>query len=158
MPCPAICRDEIKDGLVHASGIGDQSLDDDAVSRQAFRTFFEVLRLLVTAGVTVVAEAAFQDKLWRLGLEPLLNLADMRVIHCVADSALARERIIKRLAEYPTSRASHLDRELLEQLDSGKLSLETFQPLSIAAPSIRVDTTNRYHPDLDQIIGFINQR
>lgn len=60
MPCPAICRDEIKDGLVHAAGIGDKSFDDDAVSRQAFGTFFDILRLLVTNGVTAVAEAAFR--------------------------------------------------------------------------------------------------
>lgn len=158
MPCPAICRDEIKDGLVHAGGIGDRSLDDDAVSRQAFTIFFEVLRLLVTEGVTVVAEAAFQDKLWRLGLEAWLNLADLRIIHCVVDPALARERIMKRLIEHPTSRSSHLDRELIELLDSGELSLESFQPISMAAHSIRVDTSSGYDPDLDRIIEFINRR
>ncbi len=158
MPCPAICRDEIKDGLVHAAGIGDKSFDDDAVSRQAFGTFFDILRLLVTNGVTAVAEAAFQDKLWRPGLEPLLDLADIHVIHCVVDAALARQRIVRRLTEQASSRASHLDREFLRKLDRGELSLELFQPISITAPSICVDTTNGYNPNLDQIIGFINQR
>jgi predicted kinase len=157
VPCPAICRDEIKDGLVHARD-GDNPLDDDAVSRLTNETFFDVLRTLASAGLTVVAEAAFQDQLWRPGLETLLDLADIRVIHCVVDPALARERIVRRLAEEPTSRASQNDREFLAQLDRGKLSLESFQPISISVPSLLVDTTNGYAPDLDHIIGFVNQR
>jgi len=157
LPCPAICRDEIKDGLVHGLG-GDKSLEDDAVSRRTLKIFFDVLGLCVTAGVTVVAEAAYQDKLWRPGLEPLLDLADIRIVHCVVDSVRARERIIRRLEEHPTSRASQLDREFLERLGSGKLSFESFQPIAISAPSLRVDTTSGYAPDLDHIIRFVNQR
>jgi predicted kinase len=157
MPCPAICRDEIKDGLAHSRS-GDQSLQDGAVSRQTNKIFFDVLRTLVSAGVTVVAEAAFQDKLWRPGLEPLLDLADIRIVHCVVAPALARERIARRLAEQPTTRASQNDREFLEQLDSGKVLLESFQPISISAPSLRVDTTSGYDPSLDRLIAFVNQR
>ena len=40
---------------------GDNPLDDDAVSRLTNETFFDVLRTLASAGLTVVAEAAFQD-------------------------------------------------------------------------------------------------
>jgi len=108
--------------------------------------------------VTVVAEAAFQDKLWRPALEPLLDLAELRVVHCVVDPGLARERIVRRLVEEPTTRASQNDREFLDQLDSGALLFESFQPISIAAPSLRVDTTSGYDPDLDHIIGFVNRR
>jgi hypothetical protein len=143
--------------LVHARG-GDKSLDDDAVARRALKTFFDIVQLFVRAGVTVVAEAAFQDKLWRPGLEPLLDLAEIRVIHCVCDAALARERIIRRLADHPASRASQNDREFLERLDSGALLFESFQPISIPAPSLRVDTTRGYAPELDHIVAFVNQR
>ncbi|MFB7269725.1 hypothetical protein [Streptomyces sp. NPDC056244] len=41
--------------------------------------FFSVLRTMLEAGVTVVAEAAFQDKLWP-SLEPLAGVADIRVV------------------------------------------------------------------------------
>jgi predicted kinase len=157
VPCPAICRDEIKDGLIHARG-GDKSLDDDAVARRTLKTFFDAIRLFASTGVTVVAEAAFQDKLWRPALEPLLDLAELRVVHCVVDPGLARERIVRRLVEEPTTRASQNDREFLDQLDSGALLFESFQPISIAAPSLRVDTTSGYDPDLDHIIGFVNRR
>jgi len=142
---------------MHA-GRGEKSLDDDAVSRRALKTFFEIVRTFASAGVTVIAEAAFQDKLWRPGLEPLLDLAEMRVIRCEVAPVVARERIIRRLAEQPMNRASQNDRELLEQLDSGELSFESFQPISISAPSLHVDTTNGYDPNLDHIVAFVNQR
>ncbi|MGO9604716.1 MAG: AAA family ATPase [Candidatus Binataceae bacterium] len=154
VPCPAVCRDEIKEGLGHAAG---NKPAGDAPQR-TFETFFSVLRLLLSAGVTVVAEAAFQDKLWRPDLEPLLNLADIRIVHCTVNPALARERIARRMADQKASRASHPDRELLEALDSGRRSLESFEPISISGPSLRVATTDGYDPNLDRIIAFVNQK
>ncbi|MFI2666890.1 AAA family ATPase [Micromonospora carbonacea] len=79
--CPAICRDEIKEGMVHAAG-DFVAAPTDELSLRTLPTFFEVLRLLLTAGVTTVAEAAFQDRLWRPSLQPLLGIADVPVVHC----------------------------------------------------------------------------
>src|SRR4051794_4157712 len=72
--CPVICRDEIKEGMVHAAGPFDAGPGDPLTVR-TFPLFFSILRLLLEAGATVVAEAAFQDKLWRPNLEPLAELA-----------------------------------------------------------------------------------
>jgi predicted kinase len=157
VPCPAICRDEIKEGLVYTDGGGKPEWGGP-VSQRTFETFFGVLRLLLTAGVTVVAEAAFQDKLWRPDLEPLVDIADTRVVHCVIDSALARDRIARRVADNHPSRASHPDRELLEAIDSGKTNLASFEPISLFAPSLRVDTTDGYDPGLDRILAFLSGR
>jgi chloramphenicol 3-O-phosphotransferase len=143
--------------LVHAEG-GYQPVWGGPVAERTFKTFFDALRLMLAAGVTVVAEAAFQDKLWRPDLEPMLELANIRIVHCVVDPAIARERIARRLADKHASRASHPDRELLEAIDSGKLSLESFEPISLFAPSIRVSTTDGYDPDLEQVIAFVNRR
>ena len=66
--CPAICRDEIKEGMVHATPAFAPGLDDE-LSRRTNPVFFSVLETLLRAGVTTVAEAAFQDRLWRPGLE-----------------------------------------------------------------------------------------
>lgn len=155
IPCPAICRDEIKEGMIHVEGIYKPALGDP-ISQRTFATFFDVIRLLLNAGVTVVAEAAFQDKLWRPDLEPLLDVAQIRIVHCVVDPALARDRIAHRLAD--KSRASHPDRELLEAIDNGKLSLQSFESIALFAPSIRVDTTDGYDPALEHIIAFVNQK
>jgi hypothetical protein len=40
-------------------------------------------------GVTTVAEAAFQDHVWRPRLEPLLDLAQLRIVHCIVDAGLS---------------------------------------------------------------------
>ena len=63
MPCPVICRDEIKEGMVHASGTDFEPAAGDDLNQPTLRVFFEALRLMVMAEVTVVAEANFQDRL-----------------------------------------------------------------------------------------------
>jgi hypothetical protein len=68
--CPAICRDEIKQGMVHATPEFEPGADDP-LNWRTLTAFFDVLEVLLRAGVTVIAEAAFQDKLWRPNLEPL---------------------------------------------------------------------------------------
>jgi predicted kinase len=83
--CPAICRDEIREGVVRA-GTPDPGM------RHTLATFFEVVTVLLRAGVTTVAEAAFQDRLWRPGLEPLTGLARVRVVRCTVSPATARQR------------------------------------------------------------------
>jgi predicted kinase len=61
--CPAICRDEIKEGMVHATP-GFEPEPGDELTKRTLPTFFGVLELLLNAGVTTVAEAAFRDRLW----------------------------------------------------------------------------------------------
>lgn len=156
VPCPAICRDEIKEGMVHAEG--SYTADwGGPIAQRTYETFFGVLELLLRAGGTVVAEAAFQDKLWRPKLEPMLELAELRIVHCEVGAALARSRIERRAIEDPVGRAAHPDRKLLEALDSGELSHEAFDPIALSAPAIHVDTTEGYEPDLSQILAFINE-
>jgi len=59
--CPAICRDEIKEGMAHATP-GYRSSPGDALALRTLAAFFDVLGLLLGAGVTVVAEAAHDDR------------------------------------------------------------------------------------------------
>jgi predicted kinase len=156
IPCPAICRDEIKEGMVHAHPGKFEPTPGDPLTMRTYEVFFELLRLLVTAGVSVVAEAAFQDKNWRRGLEPLSPLANLRIVQCTVDEAVARERMTRRLANDP-SRTAHADREFLGTLDSGERPIPPFERLSMPAPSILVDTTDGYAPELVEIVSFINR-
>jgi predicted kinase len=152
--CPAVCRDEIKEGMVHATP-GFIPGPADALSLRTLTTFFDVLRVLLDAGVTVVAEAAFQDKLWRPGLEPLLDLGTIRVIRCVVDAAVAHTRIARRIEKNPL-RTAHDDRGRLRALAAGESSANAFVPISLAVPTLRVDTAEGYHPALPDILAFIN--
>lgn len=149
--CPAVCRDEIKEGMAHASP-GFAPGEGDALTMRALPVFFGVLRLLLDAGVTTVAEAAFQDRVWRPHLAPLRPLARLRVVHCAADPEAAFGRIVRRHAEDGTRRA-HPDpgpdgREaFLERL-------RTFDRVSLDVPSLEVDTTSGYRPGLAEIAAF----
>jgi predicted kinase len=60
--CPAVCRDEIKEGMAHAAP-GFTPRPGDELSRRTLPAFFGVLELLLRAGVTTVAEAAFLEQL-----------------------------------------------------------------------------------------------
>src|SRR6266516_3059903 len=98
IPCPLVCRDEIKEGMVHAHGPEFQGGHGDPLTQRTFPLFFDVLGLLIGAGVTVVAEAAFQDGLWRPGLEPLAELARLRIVRCNVTAAVSFERAAARSA------------------------------------------------------------
>src|SRR5579864_6319127 len=78
--CPAICRDEIKEGMVHAEAVTFEPRPGDPLTERTLRVFFDTLRLLLDARVTVVAEAAFQDPVWRANLERLAPMARLRVV------------------------------------------------------------------------------
>lgn len=151
IPCPAICRDEMKEGMAHAHGAGFRGEAGDPLTARTLPVFFEVLRVLVAAGVTVVAEAAFQDALWREGLEPISDLAELRIIHCDVEESIARERLAR-------LRPAHGDRSpaALEALAGGR-PFAGFDRISIPAPSIVVDTTDGYSPTLSEIVEFVNR-
>jgi predicted kinase len=147
--CPAICRDEIKEGMVLATPNFHPAPGDELTAR-TLPTFFAVLRLLLESGVTTVAEAAFQDHVWRPRLEPLRELARIKVVQCIVDDAVARSRTEHRAARAPTRRA---------HADAGAESLRrSFKRLALDVPSIDVDTTESYVPDLEFIASFVLER
>jgi predicted kinase len=159
MPCPVISRDEIKEGMAHAHGPAFGPAPGDPLTLRTNETFFEVLRVLLVSGVSVVAEAAFQNQRWSEGLEPLSSLARLRIVHCVVDADLARDRVARRLADGEVARSAHADEDLLERLEAGTEPepFESFDRLSLPAPSIVVDTTDGYEPELAEILEFIDR-
>jgi predicted kinase len=149
--CPAVCRDEIKEGMVHATPGFIGGAGDD-LTRRALPVFFEVIELLLKAGVTTVAEAAFQDHVWRPRLTPLLGLATVRIVHCVVDPEVAFERILRRNADEGARRA-HDDPGPSDRADCLGRYRE-FNRVSLGVPWIEVDTTSGYHPGIAQIAAF----
>jgi predicted kinase len=149
--CPAICRDEIKEGMVHANP-GFVPATGDELTRRTLPVFFGVLELLLRAGVTTVAEAAFQDKVWRPRLEPLTGLAQFRIVHCTVDAAVAFERNRRRLRDTPSRRAHADPRDPAEHAATHR----AFDRVSIDAPYLEVDATDGYRPALEEIVAFVN--
>jgi predicted kinase len=155
--CPAICRDEIKEGIVHAAG-GEQGEWGGPVSKRTVKAFYDTIDLLLRSRVSLVAEAAFQRALAQPDLQPLMDIADLRIVHCAVEPAVARARIERRLAsDHPARFVSHRDGPYLEALDAGTMSIADFDPVALDVPTLRVDTTDGYHPSIEQIVDFINR-
>jgi predicted kinase len=146
--CPAICRDEIKEGMAHATP-GFVPSPSDELTTRTLPVFFDVLELLMRAGVTTVAEAAFQDRLWRPGLERVKGLAQIRIVHCVVDADVALQRRLRRAEENPLRRAHPDPRR------GDPAAQQAFDRVSVDAPWIEVDTTDGYLPRLSEIVTFV---
>ncbi len=147
--CPALCRDEIKEGMV-ASNPGFVPAISDALTARTYDLFFEAIALLLRAEVTLIAEAGFQHSLWCRGLEPLTGLANLRILRCQSPDELARERALARMAAEAT-RAAHADGEHFSVP-------RTFDAIHVDAPTLDVDTSNGWHPDLEEIAAFCRRR
>lgn len=80
----------------------------------------------------------------------LQHLAEFRIIHCRADSAVIRERVVARAP----GRAAHIDATWLEQQDQQPQG-SVLEPLTWPAPSLSVETTNGYAPTLDEVLAFV---
>ncbi|KJY25010.1 AAA family ATPase [Streptomyces katrae] len=150
--CPVIVRDEIKQGMV-MNATAHRTGRDDPLNVPAMHAFFDTLGLLVRAGVTVVAEAAYQDRIWRPGLEPLTTLADLRILRCTAPTPTITERMTHR-ADSDVHRAAHDDRRLLTDLSTGAYNPQAFADISLAAPTLLVDTSDGYRPGTAEIAAF----
>ena len=145
--CPAICRDEIKEGMVHAHGPGFAAAVSDPLTRLTFPLFFDCVRLLLAGGVTVVAEAAFQHRLWSQGLAPLLELAgSARVIRCEAPDGVMLQRRRDRMASLAT-RQAHADGDVLKPAVG-------WDRIHLDLPTLDVDTTDGYRPGLEKVAVF----
>jgi predicted kinase len=147
--CLALCRDEIKEGMV-ASNPGFVPAISDKLTMRTYELFFEAITLFLRNEVTLVAEAGFQHSIWWRGLESLTELAMLKIVRCQAPEELARQRALTRMADEPT-RAAHADTEHFSVP-------RTFDAIHLDAPTLDVDTSDGWHPDLEEIAAFCRSR
>jgi predicted kinase len=151
--CPAICRDEIKEGFVNATGSNWRP--GDSTDWAVYETFFDTLELLLRRQVTVVAEAAFQHQLWAAKLEALRQIARPRIVVCVIDPNVARSRSLERgLADQERQRFHH-DRAVEAAREGVELPTGDYEPPRLDVPTLRVDTSDAYQPVLAEIVSFV---
>jgi predicted kinase len=152
--CPAICRDEIKEGMAH-SGAGSAPAPGDELTMRTLPVFFGVVELLLRAGVTTIADAAFRDHVWRPRLERFRGLAHLRVLHCVVTHDVAFRRVLQRSQDNPVRRV-HADPGPGHDLADFARQRDAFNRVSVEAPWMEVDTTDGYQLGFDEIVRFVN--
>ncbi len=154
--CPAVCRDEIKEGVVNT--IGAQGRPGDEIERRVYETFFATVELLLRRGVTLVAEAAFQHRNWSPRLEPLRTIARIRIVLCDVEPQLARARHVERGVADPDRARFHHDRAMQADEAGRALPVGEYDPPRIAGvPTLTVDTSDGYRPTLEAIVAFTRE-
>ena len=88
---PVVVRDEVKEGYVNTFGVKHDTLPADT-NKIVTETFFETIKLLISKNVSLIAEAAFQHKVWDLYLSALKDRADISIIICDVDAQVAAQR------------------------------------------------------------------
>ena len=149
---PLLVRDRIKEGLAATLG-GIEAKLGDPWNVPTNDAFFGAINIFIDNGVSTVVDAAFQDRLWRPQLEPLMSRAELRIVVCSVDPAVGRDRVERRMLS-DAGRAAHADADLLRDLDAGIDYYGLYDPPSLPVPTIRVDTTHGY--DLGDIIEAVN--
>lgn len=119
-----------------------------------YETFFDVVKLLLTRRITLVAEAAFQHKLWAPKLEPMREFARIRVVLCEVEPELAHARHVERGLADPARERFHDDRAWRAAREGVALSSSDYDPPHLDVPTLRVDTANGYQPPLEAIAAF----
>ncbi len=148
--CPAVSRDEIKEGLVRTADDGGEPGAE--LQRHATDAFFDALALLLGRGVTVVAEAAFQHKVWAPRLEPLRAIARVRVVLCELDAERAHARRVARGLGDPERAWFH------PELAGRERPAGDYDPPRLEVPTLRVDTSDGYRPAFEAIVEFARGR
>lgn len=150
--CPAICRDEIKEGFVNTTGESGQTGDDTA--RRVYEAFFDTVTLLLSHHITLVAEAAFQHKLWAPKLEPLQKVACIRIVLCAVAPERARSRHRERSQADPARERFHDDRALQAAWENHGLPVRDYDPPHLDVPLLTIDTSDGYQPTFETIVAF----
>ncbi len=135
--CPALCRDEFKEGYVHTMGGTHESLGKD-VNWRLYNIFFESIEHVVGNGVSLVIEAAFQHKLWEPKLIPLAKKANISIVVCSVDPHVARSRFIERGLADPSRERFHGDKAVHAAKEGHDLPVENYTPPELDFPTLTV--------------------
>lgn len=151
---PLVSRDAIKEGYVHTQGVPHAQLPDGNLA--ATDLFFRMVETLLDGGASLVAEAAFQHRLWSDRLKPLMKKARIYVVICrTEEDSIAFGRYIRRGMEDPMREYFHGDDGVAQARQGFSVELPAYDPPQLDVPTFWVDTTDGYMPEIETLLREI---
>ena len=128
---PLIAKDDIKETLFDALGIGDREWSR-RLGHATFEVQFRILRELLAAGCGVVAEGNFSRP------DPFSVLPPSHIVQIVC--AAERDELLRRFRDRTSGRhPGHVDDVTIEELGP-RLFADEWRPLALDGTLIEVDT------------------
>lgn len=151
---PLVSRDVIKEGFVNTHGVKHSELPKDT-NAQVTGAFFEIVKHYLSAGISIVIEAAFQNKIWSERIEELSAISDPCIVLCAINGQLAAERHLQRGLSDQRREHFHGDERVAKFRETGVMAPPgNYVPPVLDVPQIEVSTVDDYHPSLEEIIKF----
>ncbi|EDY82042.1 hypothetical protein VDG1235_1662 [Verrucomicrobiia bacterium DG1235] len=147
---PVVSRDSIKEGYVVSTGLSHNALPDDS-NWIATEAFFKSVRLLLDSGVSVVAEAAFQHKVWNIVIPEWIQISHLRLLVSDPKPEVCATRHLKRALSDLSKERFHGDNQ-----ETGKATLTIdYQKPDFSCPTLEIDTENDYQPSIQKILEWL---
>ncbi|MDP4153726.1 MAG: AAA family ATPase [Bacillota bacterium] len=147
---PIISRDQIKEGYVHTFGKRHSELPADT-NKIATDIYFEIIMNLLANNVSLIAEAAFQHKVWSAMLEKYKNIARIYILICKVDGKVALDRFIRRGVDNPLREYFHGDKGVDLARQGVELSVSHYDEPHFDAPTFYIDTLGEYNPPIKEL-------
>ena len=147
---PIISRDEIKEGYVHTFEKRHSELPDDT-NKIVNEIFFNTITNLISSNVSIIAEAAFQHKLWAPQLDMLKDKSKMFLLICKVEDRIALNRFVNRGLNNPAREYFHGDKGVDLARRGFELSVSPYDEPRLDVPTFHIDTTNDYNPSIDEL-------
>jgi adenylate kinase family enzyme len=148
---PIVSRDAITETL--ADTLGRPSRD---LVEPSFAVFWRLLNEQVDARLGAVGETNLHRGLSEPAVQLLAARADVRLVFCMTSREVSVRRFIERF-ERGERHWCFDDSQRLDRLRAGEPdpSWEHAKPLSLNLPSVIVDTSDGYTPELDAIVAHV---
>jgi predicted kinase len=157
---PWLRKDAIKETLFDA--LREVNSPEAVIEREpskrlgwaAIRLLYAQASDLLAAGHGCIVESNFYRGVSERDLAPLFALSEARLIHCEAprDVLLDRYRARHIAGE---RHPAHVDGAAVEDLIRA-LDADSFEPLQVSFPILRINTLNGYTPEIEEIVRFAN--
>ena len=155
LPLPLLSRDPIREILADAMSV--EVVQGQSFAVPSFRVFLALIAELLAAGVGLVAESNFFRGESEDHLRPLVQLSRKVLIHCDPPREVSIGRFVERFEQGGERHWSSSERHRIAQLQAGELSdaWQRAEPLDLRVPTLCVDTTDGYAPDLEATVTFV---